>query len=99
MFLIAPEYRNNEMFIMSMYNALVKEAQKRGKTQICYIDIVRDENHPLKPASFVSPEPWGETITGFESMGISVELSWPTEQADGSVKEEANILQFYIKNI
>lgn len=99
MFLIAPEYRQDKSFVCSLYDQLVKSAKERGKTEICYIEILREENHPLKPAFYLPPEPWGEMISGFKSMDITVDLTWPTLQPDGSTKDEANKLLFYIKNI
>lgn len=99
MFLIDPEYRQDEGLILSMYDQLAQEAKNLGKSKICYIDMVLPDDHPLRPAVVTSPEPWGTTITGFTSIDCTVNLSWPTFQADGSVENQTHTLLFYIKDL
>lgn len=99
MFLLDPKYSHDEALAFSMYDKLADLSKGLGKSKICYIDMSLPEDHPLRPAVFTSPEPWGEIINGFTTMDLTVDLSWPTFQTDGSVKNQTHTLLFYIKDL
>jgi hypothetical protein len=96
-FLTTLEHRNNRTVIKTIYDRLVDRAKQIGKKKICYIETVREKNHPQKPQNFQSLEPWGEIITGFSQTDITTSFTYPTVQKDGTVKEEENTFRFFIK--
>jgi hypothetical protein len=98
-FLVTPRLRDDETLVRSIFEKQIQFAKQLGKKQICFMEIVQDENHPLKSLDSTSPEPWGDMIKGYKNMGLSLTLSWPTLQADGSAKEEEHIVQFYILDL
>lgn len=98
-FFVSDEERQNKELIRQLYEEAVIFAKKMGKTQICYFTTVREENHPLKPNPFVPPEPWEDLSSPFRNMDIEVNFTWPTLQADGSVKECANPQALFIQDI
>jgi len=98
-FLVAPEKRNDFGLIQGLYKKAVALAQKMGKTQICYFTTIREEDHPLKPNSYVPLEPFNDVPTPFRDMGITFNLTWPTLQSDGSVKVSENLQALYVQDI
>jgi len=98
-FLTAPEYHNDQRLVELIYNQYVQFIHSIGKSQICYFDDLGKAKHPLKPEKPTPIEPWGCVISGFKSMNVKKEFSWPTLQQDGSVKEETHHLEFFIKDI
>lgn len=98
-FFIADEERGNRRLILEMYQQAAKLAIERGKKQFCYFTTVREDNHPLKPLNYVPPEPWEELPIPVHSMGIHVNFTWPTFQADGSVKDQLNTQALYFLDI
>jgi hypothetical protein len=98
-FLTIQDERLNQEMASQLFNRAVEMAKELGKTQICYMGIVEDAEHPLKPVPYVPIEPWGLLETDFRSLDVKIELSWPTLQPDGQVKEEAHTLELFIKDI
>lgn len=98
-FLVAPQERLNKPLIQSMYDAASHHARLMGKTQICYIDIEEDTNHPLRPSPYIPLEPWNEVNASFKHMDITMTLSWPTAQTDGSVQESEHTVGLFVGNI
>ena len=98
-FLTAPEYRNDEEIVKTIYNQYIDFAHKIGKSQICYFEDPGKFDHPLKPDTLMPIEPWGHVIHGFSSMNFEESLSWPTIQSDGSVCDQAHVAEFFYKNI
>jgi hypothetical protein len=98
-FLTTLEHRNNQTVILAIYDRLVDFAKQLGKKKICYIETVREENHPQKPKNFQSLEPWEKIITGFGKTDITTGFTYPTLQIDGTVKNEENLFIFFIKNL
>jgi len=99
-FLLSPEYRDDLKIVNGMYELLAAFAKAAGKKQLSYLDVVRDERHPLKPQNYRPPEPWGYLISGFRDSAVTIQTNtWPTIQADGSILDETPPLQFYIKEI
>lgn len=50
----------------------------------------------IKPSKTI--EPWGEIITGYTSMGIEIQITWPTRTIHGS-QEIAHTLEFFVKDL
>lgn len=98
-FVIAEEERQNQELIARMYQEAVSLAKKMGKTHICYFTTIREDHHPLKPTPYIPPEPWEELTPSPRSMDITIDLTWPTLQVDGSVKECINPQALYILDI
>ena len=99
-FIISPEHLDDEALVSSMYNALAEFAKGVGKKEISYMEIIQNGNHPLKPESYLPPEPWGRGhLPDFESTGITIDIAWPTFQEDSSVKKETHSLVFYHADI
>ncbi len=96
-FLTAPEFRNEKHLAASIYDTYVGFARKLGKTKISYWTDFGKEGHPLKPKEPIAIEPW-ELMDGFKSMGVKLELFWPTLQQDGTVKSESHTAEFFIKD-
>ncbi len=98
-FLISKEERQDKGLILRIYQQAVDLAKEMGKTQICYFTALYDDHHPLKPDPFVQPEPWDDLPSPFRSMGVAMDFTWPTLQADGSVKECVHPQALYIQDI
>ncbi len=98
-FLIDPSMREDIQFIQSMYSKACEKALEMGKTHLCYMEVVREKDHPLRPASYTPIEPWEDLDTSFDPLNIRINISWPTLQIDGSVREELNTMDFYIQEI
>lgn len=98
-FIVNAEERLNKKMILNMFNNAVDLAKSLGKTQICFMELIGDENHPLKPDPYVPVEPWHELGVEFRKMDVSIDLAWPTLQPDNSVKEQVHTLTFFIGDI
>ncbi len=98
-FLMAREERSNLEAINLLFNKTIEQAKKMGKTQICYMEIVENENHPLRPAPYIPLEPWGDLEKKFRSMNVTIEMSWPTLKAGGEVLNEVHQMAFYVMDI
>lgn len=69
-----------------LFERAVEIAKGMGKTQICFLVMVENETHPLKP--------WNDIGRNYKSMNVSLEMSWPTLQPNGEVKDETHIMTF-----
>lgn len=98
-FFIADEERKNHDVVLQLYQQAVHLAKKIGKTQMCYFTTIREEDHPLKPHPYLPPEPWEELPTPIRNMGIDLNFTWPTLQADGSVENQLNSQALYLLDI
>lgn len=98
-FMMAKGERKNKEAINLLFNKAVELAKKMGKTQICYMEVVEDAKHPLKPSPYVPLEPWGELEKRSKSMNVEMEMSWPTLQPNGEVKEQSHKMAFYVIDI
>lgn len=98
-FLMARQERSNLEAINLLFNKTIEQAKKMGKTQICYMEIVENENHPLRPAPYIPLEPWGDLQREFRSMNVTIDMSWPTLKAGGEVLDEVHQMAFYVMDI
>lgn len=95
-FMFSKDERTNSAAINQMFDKTVEIAKKMGDTQICYMEIVEAKNHPLRPDSYISIEPWKELGRKIKNMKVDSTMSWPTLQSDGKVKNEEHKMEFYI---
>jgi hypothetical protein len=98
-FLMGPKFQNNADLIDSIYSSFVEKAKTLGKTQICYIDVIRSDTHSLRPNNYSHPEPYGSIIKGFSKTAVEIESTWPTFQVGGEIKAETHQLVFYISDL
>lgn len=69
-----------------------------GYTSVCFLTVIREENHPLKPANYLDPAVYW-TANGYTKTNIISTFDWPTIQADGSVIEQQNEMVYWLKEI
>lgn len=98
-FLMQQDERQNREVAILLFDKAVEFAKSLGKTQIAYMEIAADSNHPLKPKNFLPCEPWALLNKPFRSMNISVVTAWPTLQTDGSILEQSHSLPLYVMDI
>lgn len=95
-FMISKNERTNSKLTKKMFNTAVELAKKKGDSQICYMEIIEDKDHPLRPNDYISPEPWNQLGRTIKNMGVESSMSWPTLQSDGKVKNESHKMAFYV---
>jgi hypothetical protein len=98
-FLMGSKFQTDADLIHSIYNSFVEKAKTLGKTQVCYIDVIRSDAHPLRPNTYSHPEPYGHMIKGFSKTAVEIESTWPTFQVDGEIRDETHQLVFYISDL
>lgn len=95
-FMLSKDERANSKLSKQMFDKAIAFAKKMGDSQICYMEILEEKNHPLRPSTYVSPEPWKELGRNIKNMDVAFNMSWPTLQADGKVKNEDHKMAFYV---
>ena len=95
-FMLAKNERNNLSVIKPMFDKTLDLAKNLGYSQICYMEILETNNHPLKPNPYIPVEPWKALGKDIKSMNVETNMTWPTLQADGKVNNEDHKLAFYI---
>lgn len=98
-FLTAPEFHNDNHIVHALFSKVVDFAHQKGKSHLCFMEDIAQHDHPLKPVRKTFIEPWGEVICGFTSMNLRINISWPTVDADGAVKELEHALEFFVKDL
>jgi GNAT superfamily N-acetyltransferase len=95
--IILPEFKGKGILtkLLSAQDELIRSW---GYKHACGLTVVREDNHPLKPAGYKSPYKIGERL-GYKRTNIRTQFDWPTIQSDGRVKNEKNILEFWIKDL
>lgn len=82
----------------SLFAAQNSKVKGLGYKYAVMLTVVREENHPLKPKKYRSPDQlW--TRAGFSRMDLVLNCRWPTIQPDGSVKDINNFLEFWAKKL
>lgn len=89
----------NKQVANQLFQKAVEMAHQMGKTDICYMAMVEQNDHPLKPAPYYPVEPWGLLDVTFEKMGIEVNISWPTLLPSGEVEETSHRLELFMLKI
>jgi hypothetical protein len=94
-FLMLQEDRMNHKAMTLLFDSAIELAKKMGKTQICYMEITHNPDHPLKPYPYIPLEPWRDLGVNFQSMDVQMQISWPTLQSDKTVRQEDHIMALY----
>lgn len=98
-FLMSKEERTNLPAIKLLFDKAVENAKGMGKSQICFMEVVENKNHPLRPDPYVPLEPWKELGRNIKNMNVVTQMSWPTLQPDGKVKDEKHKMMFFVMDI
>jgi hypothetical protein len=98
-FFVADDQRSNHQLITALYERAAEIAIDSNFKQMCHFTTIREINHPLKPDPYIPPEPWAELPRPLQPMGITVEFTWPTLQADGSVKNQTNLQELFVVDL
>jgi hypothetical protein len=98
-FLMGREERSNFEAINLLFDKTIEQAKKMGKTQICYMEIIEDDKHPLRPVPYIPLEPWRDLEKNFRTTNIIIEMRWPTLKVSGEVMKETHKMAFYILDI
>ena len=92
---VLPEYRGRGIAPM-IYAERLEAARRFGFTNLCLASVVRADDHPLRPRDYKPAERvWIKD--GFEPTNVGFTYDWPTIQPDGSVRDEANPMQFWVR--
>lgn len=94
--IIKPEFRGRGLIkLLSVQENLIKDW---GFKQVCFMAIVREDHHPLKPVDYKCPNNLWKRL-GFINNNLTAEYHWPTIQPDGSIKDTNNKLEFWTKQL
>ena len=69
-----------------------------GYKKICFLTVIRDKNHPLRPARYLDKDPIWQRWK-YQKTELVLEFPWPTIQEDGSVIDFLNPMRFWEKDI
>lgn len=69
-----------------------------GYKHVCILTVMREIDHPLRPANYKSPDKMWEHL-GFFRNKLITEYHWPTIQPDMSVEDVKNYLEFWTKDL
>lgn len=95
--IILPEFKGKGI-LKKLLLAQDELIQSWGYKHACGLTVVREDNHPLKPAGYKSPDKIGKRL-GYLRTKLTTQYHWPTIQPDGTVKDEKNTLEFWIKDL
>lgn len=95
--IILPQFRGLGIAKM-LFSAQDTLIEKWGFKQVCILTVVREHNHPLKPINYKSPDGMWEHL-GFFRNKITTNYHWPTIQADNTVRDVTNTLEFWTKHL
>ena len=95
--IVLPEYRGRGL-TTKLYAAQNELIKSWGFKHVCILTVVREIDHPLKPVDYKSPEKMWEHL-GFFRNKLITDYHWPTIQADKSVKDIKNTLEFWTKQL
>ena len=74
----------------------LEEVKALGFKQLLFVTCMREENHPLRPTNYVSPESvWIKS--GAQKTDIILSIPWSTRQAKGDPKRQMNSLACWLK--
>jgi hypothetical protein len=95
--IVLPQFRSLSL-ITKLSQAGSTLLKKWGFKHICMLTVIREENHPLKPKNYKSPDNlWAHL--GFVRNHLTIGYHWPTIQPDNTVVDTKNSLEFWTKNL
>jgi GNAT superfamily N-acetyltransferase len=81
-----------------IYRVREQHARSLGLPRLCLAVVQRSADHPLRPAGYVPPERiWQRD--GFLPTDMTFTYQWPTIQADGSVRNDDNVMRYWIREL
>jgi hypothetical protein len=92
--IIAPKYRSYGI-AHKFGIGLEKKAIEMGYEGCAYLMVDRPDDHPLKPKNYPNLQLQMKQF-GYNSIGITSEMEWPTIQPDGSVVNQMNKLNYFV---
>lgn len=95
--IVLPEFRGKSIAsrLYAEQDAVVKTW---GFKHVCILTVVREQDHPLKPENYKSPDSMWKHL-GFFRNNLTVEYHWPTIQIDKTVRDVNNTLEFWTKSL
>ncbi|MEW9673985.1 GNAT family N-acetyltransferase [Ammoniphilus sp. 3BR4] len=95
--ILLPEYRKKGIG-RDIYKMREEYARSAGYTEVCFMAVVREEDHPLRPKDYKSPEDFW-VYMGYEKLEITADFTYPTVQANGQVEKASNKMVFWKKHV
>jgi hypothetical protein len=95
-FLTAPQCHNDPIVVNALYDAIVRFAQEKQKTQLWYMDDISQFDVAFQDNYCI--EPWNTVIKGFKNSKVMVSISWPT-RLDNKTQMAEHTLEFFVKDI
>ena len=89
-----PEYRHKGLGKQTL-DRLKEAGRGQGARRFCFLAVDRESNDIRRPADYIHSDTIFHKF-GFEKTDVSVQFNYPTLQADGSIKNVANCLSFWI---
>lgn len=93
--IIHPDYRGNGL-ALEMTQRIEQDMQQRGFKGACFLCVVRDPDHPLRPADYLEIDGLCQRANYIKTDIVS-QFEWPTIQADGSCRNMQNPMVLWIK--
>jgi hypothetical protein len=91
------QFRGNRI-VDKLFSALESHSQTLGFNSISFISVIRSSDHPQKPVNYKNTDStW--TRLGYQKSNRVVNYFWFTFQKDGSLIEEVNPCDIWIKSI
>jgi len=95
--MILPEFRGKGL-ATKLYSAQDKIIKEWGFEHACILTVIRENDHPLKPKCYNSPNSLWKHL-GFFQTGYKTNLHWQTIQSDGNSNDASNTLELWSKKI
>lgn len=94
--IIQPAFRKSGLG-SALMRRFIQEVETMGFNKIMGVTSIREQNHSLRPQNYFDTDTvWGKH--GFNKMDFIIPSSYPTRQADGSVKDQKNKLACWVRD-
>lgn len=91
--IVLAEYRK-PLLIYNLFKKFKEETKNFTYQKIGILTVIRDKNHPLRPAGYRSIESILKYFK-FHPTDIIIDFEWPTFQASGEIENAANPMLFW----
>ena len=93
--IVIPEFQKGRCCAL-LIKRFLQEVKSMGFRQLLFVTCIREENHPLCPKNYTSPESvWLKS--GAQKTDIVLSIPWRTHQAKRAPKRQMNSLACWIK--
>jgi len=93
--IIKPAFRKKGLGAQLMMR-LLQEVDAMGFSGIMGVTAIRARDHPLRPQGYFDTDAiWSKY--GLEKTSVVLTATWPTRQADGTIKAEENQLACWLR--